>query len=56
MGLDRAVDTTEFAEVLVSKGYDELLIQKGAGTYVPKQLLRGVGGKSATLASGLRVE
>lgn len=52
----RAVDTREFADVLVAQGYTRLIIQKGAGSYVPCQLLRGASGQVATLANGLQVE
>lgn len=53
----RAVDTREFADVLSEAGYTKLLIQKGAGSYVPHQLLRGrPGDTSATLDNGLHVE
>ncbi len=52
----RAVDTREFADALAAKGFTDLIIQKGAGAYEPQQLLRGVSGRSATLANGLRIE
>jgi hypothetical protein len=35
----RAVDTPDFAAALAAKGYTQLVIQKGAGDYVPCKLL-----------------
>lgn len=53
--LCRAVDTPQFAAALVAKGYSRLVIQKGAGTYCPTNLVP-VGCIAADHASGLRVE
>lgn len=50
-----AVDSHAFADALVSKGYLRLVIQKGAGEYVPCVLLPD-GAAAATLDNGLTVE
>jgi hypothetical protein len=51
----RAVDTPEFAAALRAKGYTQLVIQKGAGEYLPCKLLPA-GAISGEHASGLRIE
>ncbi|WIA10315.1 hypothetical protein OEZ86_000456 [Tetradesmus obliquus] len=53
--LIKAVDTPEFAAALAAKGYSQLIIQKGAGEYVPCKLLPA-GATSAEHASGLKVQ
>lgn len=51
-GLDRAVDTHEFAAALVEKGYTHLMVQKGTGAYVPCNVLQEPGSPPP----GLKVE
>jgi beta-1,4-N-acetylglucosaminyltransferase len=53
--LIEAVDDPALADVLVSKGYSRLVVQVGAGAYVPCKLLPK-GTKSGRLANGLSVE
>lgn len=50
----RAVDNLEFADALRKKGYARLVIQKGAGIYVPTNLVPS--GHTAKLGNGLTVE
>jgi len=38
---NRAVDTPEFAQALVDRGYTRLVVQKGAGIYAPTRLVDG---------------
>ncbi|WIA23306.1 hypothetical protein OEZ85_000073 [Tetradesmus obliquus] len=53
--LIRAVDRPEFAAALAAKDYTRLIIQKGAGKYVPCQLVPA-GTTAAQHASGVWVE
>ncbi len=53
--LIQAVDTTDVAEALVSKGYKKLVIQKGAGNY-QVQMLVPAGSRSHQLSNGLQVQ
>eukprot|EP00878_Enallax_costatus_P004757 GHUV01005007.1.p1 GENE.GHUV01005007.1~~GHUV01005007.1.p1 ORF type:complete len:184 (+),score=62.05 GHUV01005007.1:120-671(+) len=53
--LIRAVDAPQFAAALVAKGYNRLVIQKGAGAYSPTNLVPA-GSTAADHPSGLRVE
>ena len=53
--LVEALDSQHFADLLVSKGYSRLVIQKGAGSYVPHHILQK-GETSNQLPNGLGVE
>lgn len=52
--LVRVIDDPEFADLLVSQGYTDLVIQKGAGEYIPQRLCPG-GASSVKLDNGLTV-
>lgn len=55
--LNRAVDSPQVADLLASRGYSSLVIQKGNGTYLPTtHLVTAAGPKSCTLTNGLSVE
>jgi UDP-N-acetylglucosamine transferase subunit ALG13 len=53
--LVQAVDSQEVADTLVRRGYSKLVVQKGAGAYVPHVIVPA-GGCSSKLPSGLSVE
>ena len=53
--LIQAVDTTEVANALVSKGYSKLVVQKGAGKYQMHTLLPQ-GSQQHQLSNGLHVQ
>ena len=53
--LIQAVDTPEFADALISKGYKKLVIQKGAGRY-QLQTLVPLGSQHHQLCNGLQIE
>eukprot|EP00775_Hariotina_reticulata_P011613 gene11613-11757_t len=52
--LIRAVDSPAFVAALAAKGYNQLIIQKGAGEYAPHQLVPA-GSTSAEQPGGFRV-
>mmetsp|Transcript_28523 Transcript_28523/g.62781 ORF Transcript_28523/g.62781 Transcript_28523/m.62781 type:complete len:185 (-) Transcript_28523:1017-1571(-) len=53
--LIKAVDNQELADVLAKKGYTKLVVQRGAGAYVPSVLVEA-GKSTAKLPNGLNVE
>lgn len=50
----RAVDDLDFADAALARGYTRLLVQRGAGAYVPHNLVKE-GQDSGTLPNGLEV-
>ena len=53
--LVKEIDTTGFAEVLQKLGYTKLLVQRGAGAYIPNTLVPA-GSSTQQLLSGFSVE
>jgi beta-1,4-N-acetylglucosaminyltransferase len=53
--LVEALDSPDLTDLLVTKGYSKLIIQKGAGSYIPQHILRK-GEASNQLPNGLEVQ
>ena len=49
------MDSLDFAEAAKAMGYDRIVVQRGAGTYMPHNLVTQ-GQMTATLPSGIETE